>query len=117
MWGWRTAVLGLDLLFTVVPSPSNLSKERLKRGTSATTIFFALLSCVDLGLTSTYLSYNSGTDISQRENDSTISSELFGIFPSIFGFLRVPPFPPLGLPALAFLDVACASVSLGIGVS
>ena len=117
MWGWRTAVLGLDLLFTVVPSPSNLSKERLKRGTSATTIFFALLSCVDLGLTSTYLSYNSGTDISQRENDSTISSELFGIFPSIFGFLRVPPVPPLGLPALAFLDVACASVGFGIGMS
>jgi hypothetical protein len=114
VWGWRTAVLGLDLMFTFIPSHLNLSEERLKRGSYATTLFVTLLSIVDLGLTSKYLDTTKQSADSRREHDLEITSDLFGVFPNIFAFLRVPPFPPVGLGVLGTLDVLCAAVVFGI---
>ena len=116
-WGWRTCILGLDLIFTFVPSKLNQSEERLKRGSYATTIILTLLSVVDLGLTSKYLDVSKQSAESRREHDLSITSELFGVFPNVFAFLRVPPFPPYGLAALGILDVVCAAVAFGVGLA
>ena len=101
-WGWRTAILGLDILLTIVTP----SKQRMRRDNIFTAGAFTAFSLVDLGLTSRYLVTISDEEKSGR----VVAKEVLGLLPDIACLLRHDP-NPVTMPFTIGTLVALQSVA------
>jgi Concanavalin A-like lectin/glucanases superfamily len=122
MWGWRTAVLGIDVLAIVV------MRTRLKRGfkknptnlgefvEKTMPILCILFAIVDFGITAKYMSVVKKDILSKPGGEKTWDenswSEMLGIWPSIFAFLGYGDQVAKG--ALGIFDLLSAGVVAGL---
>lgn len=104
MWGWRTAVLGVDIVLTVHNPFSRMKREEIN-----TNILFFVFSAIDLGLTSSYLASLPNKDGPGLE----IANEVIGLMPSFFSPLLL--MGEKGSLALALIDITAAVINTGLG--
>lgn len=84
VWGWRTGMLGLDVLYAIAGEFDLAPDQRFKRGDDVTAGLTTLLSLVDVGLTGRYLATIPKEDDRGRE----IANEVLSRLPDTFAFLR-----------------------------
>lgn len=141
MWGWRTGMLGLSVIFDIVESISSPKKDNFVTsgeigdvlGSAAGDAVMAaiegfindtsqgiqaLLACVDFCLTSVYVSFVD-RDLSDPRNkrDRQISSQMIGTFPGMTGFLKLTcfkPYEPILLIALPIIALCCTGTVIGL---
>jgi hypothetical protein len=119
MWGWRTAVLALDLVFfafqdSIVKKLGREPKEarqRLRRSIEPMIAVSTVLSVIDLAFTITFLRSIPEDDEDRKDTKRT---EIFGILPGLCPWLRLAPgpFALVGSGALSFLDILAMQFSL-----
>ena len=117
MWSWRTAVFGLDIVVMIASTsfPDTLSKiplfeinsvQRMRRLNPPTIVFSSVLSLIDLGLTSKYLS-----TIPKDDNPGIeATNEIVSWLPSFLAFLRLSGEPTAAL-GLAGVDLIATGLS------
>ncbi len=139
MWGWRTAMLGVSVIFDVVEcSPKKAapalvaeigdvlgnavtdsamaSIEELISDTSQG--IQAILACVDFCLTSVYVSFSDrDTKKPLKKRQRQNSSQMIGTFPGMTGFLKLTcfkPYEPVLKLALPVIAVCCTGTVMGL---
>lgn len=111
MWGWRTGVLGLDILHMLASFKfKDLASQRLRRGNEITAGLATVFSAVDIGITGRYLATTKG----EKNRGILIASEIVPIMPSLFCGLRYSS-DFSALAARIVLNTAAAGVPLILG--
>lgn len=120
MWGWRTAMFWLDVVVVSVSGvvafkTKDPNLQRMKRRDEIVIPIFFLLSLVDLGLTSKYLS----TLPKEGGKSNEIAYHLLSQLPNSFGLLRLPsePLGSLGSVILAEIDLGMSVAGSMAGIA
>ena len=120
MWGWRTAMFWLDVVVVAVSGivatkTKDPNLQRMKRRDVIVIPIYFVLSLVDLGLTSKYLS----TLPKEGGKSNEIAYHLLSQLPNSFGLLRLPsePLGTIGSVILVGIDLGMASFGSMAGLA
>ncbi len=120
MWGWRTAMFWLDVVVVAVSGmvaikTKDPNLQRMKRRDLIVIPIYFVLSLVDLGLTSKYLS----TLPEEGGKSNEIAYHLLSQLPNSFGLLRLPsePLGTIGSVILVNIDLGMASFGSMAGLA
>ncbi|MBI5931940.1 MAG: hypothetical protein HY862_21710 [Chloroflexi bacterium] len=118
VWGWRTGMLGIDIIYMAVGPFIGGKKQRLKRADKYTAGLITALAVVDIGLTGRYLATIPKED-KKVDRNREIVNETFGLLPNLFCLLRQAETPQallFTLPAQGLINATALAVNTGLGV-
>ncbi|MEM8534087.1 MAG: LamG domain-containing protein [Chloroflexota bacterium] len=117
MWGWRTGVLGIEIIYLFggfATGGDAFKKQRLRRADAVTSGLLFVFAAVDLGITGRFLA----TIPKEDGRTLQITNEVLTMAPSLFSWLRQfkdPATLAFTLPALGLMNLVATFTPFFVG--